>query len=194
MKKVGITGGIGSGKSLVAEIFQCLGVPVFNSDLESKNLLVANEIVKNSLIHAFGPQIYSSDGKIDKLTFGSIIFSDPEKLKLANSIIHPAVSLRFQEWCKEQKPARYVLKEAAILFESGAYKQLELIIAVSAPQKIRIERIMKRDHSTEKEILARMDKQWPDEKINSLADFVIQNTGEQLLIPQVLKIHSEMSR
>lgn len=189
MMKVGITGGIGSGKSLVCEIFECLGVPVFNSDMESKNLLDTNEGVKKVLIRAFGSQIYSSNGKIDKAVFASLIFSEEENLKLANSIIHPAVATRFYEWCDEHNQQKYVLKEAAILFESGAHKQLDLVIAILAPEDIRIERIKKRDNSSEIEIKKRIDKQWPDEKINSMADFIIQNPGEQFLIPQVLDIH-----
>ncbi|MCF8370638.1 MAG: dephospho-CoA kinase [Bacteroidales bacterium] len=192
MIKVGITGGIGSGKSLVCEIFKCLGVPVFNSDMESKNLLSTNEGVKKGLIHSFGAQIYSSNGEIDKAVFASIIFSDEDNLRLANSIIHPAVASRFHDWCEEQERSKYVLKEAAILFESGAYKQLDLVIAILAHEAIRIERIKKRDNSSEIEIRKRIDKQWPDEKINSMADFVIQNSGNKLLIPQVLEIHKKL--
>ncbi|MEA3444120.1 MAG: dephospho-CoA kinase [Bacteroidota bacterium] len=189
MKKIGITGGIGTGKSTVCEIFKVLGVPVFNSDLESKNILNTDSELKNNLIEQFGNQIYMHNGLLNKALFGFKIFNDKNKLKLANSIIHPAVKKQFQQWCKNYYQNKYILKEAAILFESGAHKQLDAVIAVSTPENIRIKRIMQRDNTTEEEIRARISKQWSQEKVNKMADYVIQNDGINLLLPQVFKLH-----
>ena len=192
MKKVGITGGIGTGKSIVCKVFESLGIPVFNSDFESKNILNTSKALKEKLIQAFG-NIYLPNGQINKPQFGFIIFNDKEKLKLANSIIHPAVAERFEEWCTQNRKHSYVLKEAAILFESGAYKGLDHSIAVTAPEEIRIQRIMDRDGATREEVKARMDKQWPAQKVNRMADFVITNSGQEQVLPQVLEIHESLT-
>ncbi len=192
MKKIGITGGIGSGKTTVCQIFKTLGIAVFNSDIESKNIINSNYKLKLKLTKHFGNHIYKPDGSIDKVIFGEKIFGSEKNLLLANSIIHPAVKNRFNQWCEANSESEYVIKEAAILFESGAYHQLDSIISVSASENIRIKRLILRDNSTIDEIKMRITKQWTQQKKDELADYIIYNNGTELLIPQITKIHNNL--
>lgn len=186
MKLIGITGGIGSGKSTIAKVFMSLSYPVYNSDTKAKELINSNEELINSIKLSFGDDLYNSQG-LDRKKMASIVFNNPEKLELLNSIIHPAVGEDFEKWVDSQNTS-FILKEAAILFETGIYKSLHKTILVSAPQETRIERVIKRDNTNQEEVLSRMNNQWSEEKKTELADYVIDNSGNKLVIPQVLEI------
>ena len=186
MKPIGITGGIGSGKSTIAKVFMSIGYPVYNSDTRAKELINSNEKLINSIKLSFGDDLYNSQG-LDRKKMASIVFNNPEKLELLNSIIHPTVGKDFEKWIDLQNTS-FILKEAAILFETGIYKSLHKTILVSAPQETRIERVIKRDNTNQEEVLSRMNNQWSEEKKTELADYVIDNSGNKLVIPQVLEI------
>ncbi|WP_339874531.1 dephospho-CoA kinase [uncultured Algoriphagus sp.] len=189
---VGITGGIGSGKSTVAKIFSILGIPIYSADDRAKWLMGNNELLKTQLIEAFGEQAYQADGKLDRSFLAKTVFSDPEKVKVINSLVHPVVGRDFLEWASSQD-SPYVLKEAALIFETGGEKTLDFVINVSSPLKVRIARTMLRDpFRSEEQINQIINQQLPDEQKNELADFVIKNTDNKLLIPQVLKIHQQL--
>lgn len=187
---VGITGGIGSGKSTVAHIFSLLGVPVYNSDIRSKELLNKDPELKSRLIEQFGEEIYTTTG-IDRKRFAALIFNDKKLLETSNSIIHPLVKSDFEDWVASQS-FPYVIKESAILFETGIYKQLDKIMLVTAPEKLRIKRVVDRDQTPEKVVLERIKNQWVDVKKIPLADFVIYNDETQMLLPQILKVHQSL--
>jgi dephospho-CoA kinase len=190
MLKVGLTGSIGSGKSTVARIFGIVGVPVFSADDQSK-MFLSEPHYKGLITRAFGEQILDPDGRILNKRLAAIVFSDREALSRLNAILHPAVRDAFGKWLGKQN-SRYVVHEAAILFESGFYRDFDKVIAVTAPEQIRIERVMRRDHVTRKDVVIRMDNQWNDEEKVKRADFVIFNDNEQLVVPQVLRIHREL--
>lgn len=189
MKVVGITGGIGSGKSTVAKVFESLGIPVYKADVRAKALYLKKE-VRALVIDAFGEEVYSGE-ELNKEALARLVFGNDAYLNTLNAIIHPAVREDFNDWVKEQK-APYVLKEAAILIESGSYKQCDAIILVVAPEEVRIERVMQRDGSTRKEVEARVNKQWSDDRKRPYATYEIQNGGEASVIKQVLDIHRQL--
>lgn len=191
MKRIGITGGIGSGKSIVCKVFELLGVPIFYADNEAKKIY-DDEKVKTLLINKYGFEIYLPDGKLNKEKLSKIIFSNQDELKYINSLIHPLVAKAYSEWCEKHKHFPYTLKEAAILFESGAYKELDMVITVSAPVELRINRVMKRDNLTRIQILERIKHQWEEEKRIKYANFVIYNDDEHLVIPQILDLHKKL--
>lgn len=188
MIKVGITGGIGSGKSIVCRVFQQLGVVVYRSDEEAKKLY-EESTVKKQVRKLFGKHIIDGSGNIDKKKLAAIVFRDPVLLKRLNEIIHPAVKEHFRQWLASHKKEKYILKEAAILFESGTNKGLDYIITVSAPVELRIRRTMERDGVEEAVVLSRIKTQMSEDEKIKRADFVIVNDETQLIIPQVLKIH-----
>ena len=190
MLKIGLTGGIGSGKSTVLLIFKSLGVPVYQADDRAKWLINHNSEIINTLSTEFGEEIYSND-KINTSYLSNIVFKDPAKLNRLNSIIHPKVAEDFLLWCSKQN-AKYIVKEAAILIESGAYQQLDKVILVTADLDDRIKRIMIRDQVTEQEVMQRVRNQMSDEEKIPYADYVINNNEEASLINQVKKIHSEL--
>jgi dephospho-CoA kinase len=190
MRRVGLTGNIGSGKSLVAEVFRTFGVPVFDADVEAKAILFTPE-VSEKVIRIFGDKILT--GKtIDRKKLAGIVFSDSKSLQQLNDIIHPAVRDKFESWSDSVSEKPCLIYEAAILFESGHYKNLFAIITVYADTEIRIRRVMRRDGISREFVMERMKNQWPDERKNALADYVIVNDGKELLIPQVEKIHSKL--
>ncbi len=189
MIKVGLTGGIGSGKTTVAKIFEVLGIPVYYSDIQAKKILFKPETIEK-IRHTFGEKVFEK-GKLSKKLLAKIVFNDKEKLQKLNSIIHPAVKTDFKNWLEKQN-APYVVKEAAILFESGAYKDMDFIITVFAPVEERIKRVMKRDNISREEVIRRIENQWTDEKKIKLSDFVIKNYNSFLVIPQVLEIHNKL--
>lgn len=189
--KVGITGGIGSGKSFVAKIFKTLGVPFYDADKEAKDLMVRSELIRNGLIGAFGKDVYFQDGTLNRKWLSSQVFNNPEKLKQLNSIVHPIVIQDAVDWANAQTFC-YSLKEAALLFESGSYKTLDYTILVVAPEELRIERVIKRDEVSREEVRNRINKQMPEEEKRKLADFVIVNNGIQPLLPQLYKIHKKL--
>ncbi len=191
MIKVGITGGIGSGKTTVCKLFELLGIAVYYSDDEAKKILDGDSTVKSELLKLLGPTILNEFEEIDRKKTASIVFSDTTKLASLNAIVHPAVARHFDEWCKNQS-SPYILKEAAILFESGANKQVDKTILVTAPLQLKLSRVMARDKTTETEVLKRMANQLPNEEKIKLSDFFIQNNEEDLLIPQVLLVHHQL--
>ena len=189
MKIVGLTGGIGSGKTTVARIFELLDIPVYNSDIEAKKILFRADI-QEIIKEKFGKEIFVK-GNLSTQKLAKSVFRDKEKLNLLNSIIHPQVATHFKQWTQQQK-APYVIKEAAILFESGAYKQTDYIITVFAPLEERIKRVMQRDKSSKKQVLLRIKNQMPDEQKIKLSHFIIKNYNSFLVIPQVLEIHNRL--
>ncbi|MFZ4464081.1 MAG: dephospho-CoA kinase [Bacteroidales bacterium] len=191
MKKIGITGNIGSGKSLVCSIFEQLKVPVFYADSEAKKLYSKADIYAQ-MTARFGTGIYQSDKSILPAKLGQIIFGDEEHRRFVTSILYPALHERYAEWLKENETADYILYEAAILFETGNNSLFDAMIVVDAPIAIRQQRVMLRDGSNEKEVLEKMKLQWSDERKACLADFVIRNDGKSLLIPQVMEIHRQL--
>ena len=191
MRIIGITGGIGSGKSTIAKVFISMGFPVYNSDTRAKELINSNIDVIDSIKQEFGDDIYSSEG-LDRKKMASIVFSDSDKLQKLNSIVHPAVGLDFDKWANSQNTS-FVLKEAAILFETGIYKSLDKTILVTCPKEERINRVIKRDSATKEAIEARMNSQWSEEKKKELADYIIDNSGEEMVIPQVISLINRLS-
>jgi dephospho-CoA kinase len=189
MKVVGITGGIGSGKSTVAKVFESLGIPLYKADDRAKALYRKKE-VRALVIDAFGEEVYSGE-ELNKELLARLVFGNEAYLNTLNAIIHPAVREDFDDWVRKQK-APYVLKEAAILIESGSYKHCNAIILVVAPEEIRIERVMQRDGSTREEVEARINKQWSDDRKRPYAQYEIQNGGKTSIIKQVLEIHRQL--
>ena len=187
MLKIGLTGGIGSGKSTVAKIFETVGIPVYYADAEAKRLMNSSEILKKSIKEHFGETAYK-EGQLDRKYLAGIVFNDKEKLDLLNALIHPVTIADAEEWMKKQK-APYCIKEAALLFESGAAENLDHIIGVYAPQALRIKRVMNRDGLSREEILQRINRQINEEMKMKLCDSVIKNDEQHLLIPQVLELH-----
>jgi dephospho-CoA kinase len=190
--KVGLTGGIGSGKTVVARIFQLLGVPVYFADDAARELYHRNEDLKASIIHHFGEESYI-DGKLDRPRLARIVFGDAQKLQLLNSLVHPLTIEDARQWM-EQQQAPYLIKEAALLFESGSADDLDLVIGVSAPVEVRIRRVMERDGVGREEVLQRINRQLDEDTKMARCRFVIRNNEEEALIPQVLHLHGELLR
>ena len=190
MLRVGLTGGIGSGKSTVADIFSVLGIPVFNADLVTRQLMEDDEILRTSIKKEFGEEAYINN-TLNRKYLASIVFNDAFQLEKLNAITHPAVIDAAQKWMQQQTTA-YVIKEAALMFESASAAGVDLIIGVYAPQHIRIKRVMDRDGVTRQDVLARIDKQIDEEIKMKLCDFVLVNDEQQLLIPQVLELHEKL--
>ncbi|MBL7473668.1 dephospho-CoA kinase [Robertkochia sediminum] len=184
---VGLTGGIGSGKSTVAGMFRDLGVPVFIADQEAKSIMDHDQEVKEAICALLGKEAYHDDGP-DRAYIASVVFKDREMLDKLNGIIHPAVHKRFDTWYKAQK-APYVIYEAAILFEQGGNEKCDKVILVTAPREIRISRVTKRDRASREQVLERMNNQWPDEKKIPLADIVIENIELEETLRIVKNIH-----
>jgi dephospho-CoA kinase len=191
MLKIGLTGGIGSGKTTVAKVLEVLGIPVYYADEAAKELMHTNELLKQQLILHFGSNSYFKDGQLNRKHISSIVFNDKEKLELLNSLVHPATIADAKEWfSKQQSP--YVVKEAALLFESGTAEGLDYIIGVTAPAALRIKRVMDRDGVTAEEVKRRMVNQLDETLKMKLCDFVLHNNEQELLLPQVLALHNEL--
>ena len=187
---VGLTGGIGSGKSTIAKEFAALGIAVFNSDEQAKVLITNNAQVKKRIIVAFGEEAYQN-GEYNRAYIAQIVFNNSEKLAILNGIVHPALAKYFKQWAKKQI-SPYVLKEAAILFESGSYKDCNYIITVTAPEEVRIARVMARDHCTEAQVRVRMSQQWSDAQRIALSNAVIENIDLESAKEQVKRIHLQL--
>lgn len=190
MKVLGLTGGIGSGKTTVAGFFEELEIPVYIADVEAKQLMLTDDKVKSAIIELFGEDSYK-DGAPDRKFIASKVFGDSEKLEQLNNIIHPAVSRHFEVWKKKQNTP-YVVYEAAILFEKGGYRKCDFNLLVTAPFDQKIERLKKRDSSTLEEIEARMNNQWSDEKKAKLADFIIENRELSITREAVRELHKTL--
>lgn len=192
MKKVGITGGIGSGKTTVCKIFEILGIPVYYADDEAKKIITNNEALKAKIIATFGKESYLEDGAYNRAYIANIVFKDKKELEKLNQIVHPAMYQDGVDWHNAQNNVPYTLKEAAILFESKGHLMMDKSILVVAPMETRIERVMKRDDTTEEAIMNRINKQMPDSEKIKLADYIILNDGNAPLVPQILKIHDKL--
>jgi dephospho-CoA kinase len=197
MKRIGITGGIGAGKSTVTRIFETLGIPVYIADYEARKIISSNASVKKQVKLLIGPLAYHKNGKPDRPYIASKIFSDPALLAQMNKIVHPAVQLHFNRWCESFKPLQnilYVIQEAALLVETGNFKMLDALIVVTCPEEIRIHRVMDRDLCTREEVLSRMKNQFSEEEKIRVSDYTIVNDGNHMLIPQVLQIHKDIAQ
>ena len=190
MMVVGLTGGIGSGKSTIAKAFAALGIAVFNSDEQAKVLIANNAQVKKRIMAAFGEEAYQN-GEYNRAYIAQIVFNNSEKLAILNGIVHPALAKYFNQWAKKQT-SPYVLKEAAILFESGSYKDCDYIITVTAPEEVRIARVMARDHCTEAQVRVRMSQQWSDAQRIALSNAVIENIDLENAKKEVRRIHFQL--
>jgi dephospho-CoA kinase len=189
MLSIGLTGGIGSGKSIVAQIFSTLGVPVLDADALAKKIMHENDEVKSEIIHAFGVESYNEQG-LNRSFIANIVFKDPFQLQLLNSIVHPATIEASKIWASQQN-APYTIKEAALFFESGSAEGMDIIIGVYAPDSLRIQRVMQRDQISRSEVINRMNHQISQTIKMKLCDKVIINDEQSLLIPQVLELHNE---
>jgi dephospho-CoA kinase len=189
MLRIGLTGGIGSGKSVVAKIFETLGIPVYYADDASKRLMSDDEQLKNQVKNAFGDAAYIK-GKLNREYLSEQVFNDIEKLTLLNSFVHPATIKDADQWIRKQK-APYIVKEAALIFESGSQKNLDYVIGVRAPEQLRLQRAMQRDNISSERVIARMSNQMDEEEKLRLCDFVIVNDEKQLVIPQALALHKK---
>ena len=188
--KVGVTGGIGSGKTTVCRIFSILGVPVFSADETARIIMDSDTEVEKKINDVAGRNMYTGSG-LDRKGLASLIFNNRDLLEKINNIVHPLVREKFESWAAGVD-TEYVIYEAAILFESGHYKEMDRVICVTAPEELRIRRVMERDHLTREQVEKRMASQWDEKKKIALADFVIMNDERQLLIPQVLEIHKKL--
>jgi dephospho-CoA kinase len=188
--RIGLTGGIGSGKSTVAKVFEVLGIPVYYADEAAKRIMNEDAVLKQQIIEQFGATSYKNN-KLDRSYIASMVFNNKEKLELLNSLVHPATIRDAEQWMQQQT-APYALKEAALIFESGSQDQLDYVIGVSTPAPLRILRAMKRDGSTREQVLARMGKQIQEEIKMRLCDFIIYNDEQQAVIPQVLALHETL--
>jgi dephospho-CoA kinase len=187
MLKIGLTGGIGSGKTTVARVFETLGIPVYYADNRTKELMNNNSTVKENILAHFGAESYINN-ELDRKYLASVVFNNKEKLELLNSITHPVTIKDAEEWMQQQKTP-YAIKEAALLFESGAVEHLDQVIGVYAPQHIRVKRVMERDGLPAEEVMKRIGRQLDEDMKMKLCDHVITNNELELVIPQVVKLH-----
>jgi len=192
MLKIGITGGIGVGKSIVCRMFAILGIPVYDADTRAKWVMHNDQELKQELTQAFGPETYTEAGELNRAYLSKTAFNDPQKLALLNSLVHPHVGNDFTKWVEANHAAPYVLKEAALMFESESWRQMDEIIVVAAPLEVRIKRILQRDpHRTQQDVETIISKQLAEEEKMARAQHIIYNDDKQLLIPQVLKLHQQ---
>lgn len=194
MLKVGITGGIGSGKTTVCRMFEALGVPVYYADDRAKWLMREDKELVAALRAVFGSQVYLENGEINRSHLSQLVFNDKTKLAKLNNLVHPAVFRDAEDWQQEQaaQGQAYSLKEAALLFETGSNKQLDKIIVVTAPEALRIQRVMQRDNLEEEQVLARMRNQMPQEEKEAKADFLIHNIELEDLDEEVNQVHQQL--
>jgi len=188
MLKIGITGGIGSGKTTVCRVFEILGIPVFNADAEAKSIMVTDVSLIDSIKKEFGKESYFSNNELNRKYLADRVFNNQEALTILNGLVHPVTIKAFADWSLKQK-SPYVIKEAAILIESGSYQDCDFVIVVTSPEDVRIKRVIDREGINEDSVRTRMSKQMPEEKKKELADFIIINDNKAAIIPQVLKLH-----
>jgi len=193
MLKIGITGGIGSGKTTVCKVFELLGVPVYYADAAARELLENDNNIKDKIVAVFGDGVIDENNRIVRTKIASLVFGNKEKLEMLNGIIHPEVALHFETWLKQYSTVSYILKEAAIMFESGAYLQMDKLITVSAPEALRIARVTKRDGVSAEEVKRRIQNQLSEEERIQRSGYVIKNDEQQLVIPQIIELHKELS-
>jgi dephospho-CoA kinase len=191
MLKVGITGGIGSGKTTVCKVFELLGIPVFYADDVAKSIMQTDPVLKTALLDTFGENSYTKDGMLNRAYISSIVFNDKQELEKLNSLVHPAVLRAFDNWVLNQHESPYVIKEAALLYESGGFKMCNKSILVIAPTLIKMNRVKLRDGVSEEDIQLRMNRQFSDEIKIKYADHILNNDEKQLLIPQIIQLHQQ---
>ena len=190
--QIGITGGIGSGKSIICKIFQSLGIPIYDADLNAKLLMTEDKFLITAIKKHFSDDAYLSDNQLNRKYIAGKVFGNRQQLDLLNSLVHPAVGTHYKHWVQSQTDKPYVIKEAALLCESGAYKMLDKIITVEAPVDIRINRVLLRDtHRSAKDTQAIIDNQLTDKNRREKADFIITNDDKTAVIPQVIKLHKK---
>ena len=196
IKQIGLTGGIGSGKSTVARIFESMGYAIYYADARAKALMTEDSELISGVKALLGQESYSPEGQLNRAFVGKEVFGDDDKLQALNALVHPAVARDYHRWisalAEQGYDKSFALKEAAILYESGSYKDSDAVIAVYAPKTVRLERVMARDGVDEAAVLARMEKQWPESKKLERADIVIYNDGEHMLIPQVMAVVEQL--
>lgn len=190
--QIGITGGIGSGKSLVTKIFACLGIPVYDADSHAKELMTTDGILISQIKKEFGDLSYLSDGTLNRKYLSEVVFNQQEKLDILNGLVHPRVRHDFVRWTDRYRDKPYVIREAALLFETGVYRLLDRTVVVYAPEDVRIHRVMKRDNRPEAQVRAIIQKQLSEEEKKALADDIIYNDDSILVIPQVLALHHRL--
>lgn len=188
MLKIGITGGIGSGKTIICKLFQLQNIPVFYADEQAKTIMQTDTHLVEDLKAEFGDEVYSQEGLLNRRKLAALVFNDEIRLKKLNSLVHPAVFRAFDVWVKQQHTS-YIIKEAALLFESGSNKDCDYVVLVKSPQDLKVKRIIERDTISETDVLKRMNKQLSDEEKEEKSDFIIYNDEKQMLISQVLKLH-----
>jgi len=191
MKQIGLTGGIGSGKSTVAKLFELIGIPVFDSDLEARKIMETNTDVVEKIKEMVGPYSYFENGKLNATLVAEKIFTIPEKLTVINALVHPKVRLAYQIWVTQQN-SNYVISEAAILIESGRYQDLDALICVNAPESIRIQRVMQRSKLSQSAVMQRIHHQMIEDERAPYCNYTINNNDTQAIIPQVLAIHHQI--
>jgi dephospho-CoA kinase len=190
--QVGITGGIGSGKSLVSRIFRCLGVPVYDADERAKILMSTDAELAGQIKKEFGPLSYRPDGTLDRTYLSKVTFGKSDRLERLNNLVHPRVAEDYDSWLTSNVSFKYTLREAALLYETGSFKTINKMIVVSAPENLKIKRVLSRDaHRSREDVKAIMSSQWPDEEKLKRADFIIYNDNQHLVIPQVLMLHNQ---
>lgn len=189
MIKVGITGGIGSGKTTVCGLFETLGIPVYYADSQAKNLMTQDPKLRHQIMDLIGPHAYTAEGKLNRAVIANQVFSDEDMLKRLNQLVHPAVARHSELWTKAHMDAPYTIQEAALHYESGGYQRMDIMIVVTAPEDVRIARVMARDHVSATQVRSRMNNQWPEIKKVEKADFVIRNNHQIGLIKQVWNVH-----
>lgn len=192
MLNIGVTGGIGSGKTTVCRLFEALGIPVYDADTRAKALMTTNESLKRELVRAFGAAVYFADGLLNRAYLAELVFKNNENLQVLNRLVHPLVAQDALDWHTTQQNTPYTLREAALLIESGSYRQLDYLILVTAPLALRLERVMQRDNTTANEVQARMAKQLSDDEKRPFAQFFIENNGVLDLQAQVLSVHNAL--
>jgi dephospho-CoA kinase len=191
MLKIGVTGGIGSGKTTVSKVFELLGIPVFYADDVAKSIMQTDPVLKTALLDTFGENSYTKDGMLNRAYISSIVFNDKQELEKLNSLVHPAVLRAFDNWVLDQHESPYVIKEAALLYESGGFKMCNKSILVIAPTLIKMNRVKLRDGVSEEDIQLRMNRQFSDEIKIKYADHILNNDEKQLLIPQIIQLHQQ---
>jgi len=192
MLQVGITGGIGSGKTTVCRLFEVLDIPVYYADDRAKELMVADPELRQGIRALLGDQAYTEDGQLDRAWIAGQVFGNEEKLQALNGLVHPAVWRDTARWKEAHHDSPYTLREAALLYESGGHNMVDVMLVVTAPETLRIQRVQKRDGLSEADIRSRMDRQWPQSEKDKRADYLIVNDGRQSLIQQVWRIHHKL--
>ena len=189
MLKIGVTGGIGSGKSTVCKIFEQMGIPVYSADLQARQIMNTDKKLVQQLKQTFGADIYDVQGQLIRPKLAQLVFGDKTKVGKLNSLVHPAVKENFKQWAAQQTGCPYVIKEAALMFESESYKDLDYVITVAAPKETRLKRVVERDGAKRADVLKRMNNQLSERERQDRADFVIKNDGKHPIIPQVMELH-----